>query len=458
MWHSYGSRRSCRRLALSSAILFVTATLSSCQKDIRQSRPELYGPSAGDLYEELAFTTYVADPRGRDVAYEFAWGDTSYLQWSQYYPSGQPLSRTRAYTDTGVYAVRVKAKDSNGTESKWSDPLDVVVGLAPSRPSLEGRSVWLVAKPCTLNATSYDPWGRPVSIGVHWGDGSAVEWSDTASGYLSVDVTHTYTSVDTYYVWAEAHNDRGFTSRPSDSLQLRVETAADTLAIPSIAYEVMNNGLTLRVHWTAVEGAEWYEITLDDTFYTTTATSFDLLGPSGMVEVRARNHGQVSAPASIDCRVVGTDQIVLFGRSGSSANDTAGLAFATDGTASALPLDDGVKAALDFVYDDVAITGGGLVNAGDYGWSQNVKLNLLMDVGTTDYDAFTLAALNGYISQLAITANTVYAFWLSSSSTWSTNDHFCKAKVITIERPSGTYYKATLKLAYQRIGGLRWLK
>jgi hypothetical protein len=37
------------------------------------------------------------------------------------------------------------------------------------------------------------------------------------------------------------------------------------------------------------------------------------------------------------------------------------------------------------------------------------------------------------------------------------NDHFAKAKVISVEQPTGAYYKVTLTVAYQKIGGLRWL-
>jgi len=99
----------------------------------------------------------------------------------------------------------------------------------------------------------------------------------------------------------------------------------------------------------------------------------------------------------------------------------------------------------------------GLINAGDYGWASNAKVNTVMDAGTTDYDAFTEAANTGYSSKLAVAANGVYALWLSTSATWTTSDHFCKAKIVSVEQPTGTYYKVTLNVAYQKIGGLRWL-
>jgi hypothetical protein len=150
---------------------------------------------------------------------------------------------------------------------------------------------------------------------------------------------------------------------------------------------------------------------------------------------------------------------VLYGISDANANDPSGLSFTASGSASALSLADANKAAIDFVCDDqqASVTPVGLINAGDYSWTQNTKLNTLMDAGTTDFDAFELAASTGYTTQLTTGTNGVYAIWLSSSATWTTSDHFAKAKIISVEQPSGTYYKVTLRLAYQKIGGLRWL-
>jgi hypothetical protein len=234
-------------------------------------------------------------------------------------------------------------------------------------------------------------------------------------------------------------------------------TSTVTLDKPNVTTEAVNTGATLRLTWTAITDAKSYEITTDDSTYTTTSTSFDVTTPTGTIDVRAVNGNDKSDPATIDCKVVETSSLVLYGTSDASGNDPSGVAFTTSGTASALSLDDANKAAIDFVCDDVNITPVGFVNAGDRGWSQNNKVNTLMDAGTTDYDAFIFAAGTGYISQLGVAANGVYALWLSSSQSWTASDHFAKAKIITVEQPSGTYYKVTLRVAYQKIGGLRWL-
>jgi len=147
---------------------------------------------------------------------------------------------------------------------------------------------------------------------------------------------------------------------------------------------------------------------------------------------------------------------VLYGMSDPNPDNPSGLAFNADGSAVAKSLADANKASLDFVCDDVNMSPVGMVNAGDYGWSQNSKINTLMDAGTSDYDAFGEAAASGYTTQLGIGVNGVYALWLSTSTNWTTSDHFCKAKIISIEDIGGVQ-KVTCRVAYQKIGGLRWL-
>ena len=237
-------------------------------------------------------------------------------------------------------------------------------------------------------------------------------------------------------------------------------TSPVTLEKPNVSSEAVSSGATLRLTWTAVTDAKSYEITTDDSTYTTTSTSFDVTTPTGTIDVRAVSGSDKSDPAVIDCKVVETSSLVLYGISDANANDPSGLAFTTSGSASALSLADANKPTVDFVCDDQqgSVTPVGLINAGDYGWTGNSKVNTLMDAGSTDYDAFTEAAASGFTTQLATQANGVYALWLSSSTSWTTSDHYAKMKIISVDQPNSTYYKVTLRVAYQKIGGLRWLK
>jgi hypothetical protein len=240
-----------------------------------------------------------------------------------------------------------------------------------------------------------------------------------------------------------------------------VGTGCDTIVtldkpvVSAVALDTDKGG-TLRLTWTAITDAKSYEITTDDSTYTTTSTSFDVTTPSATVEVAAVNGNDKSDAAVIDCKVVETSSLILYDKTDPDPTHPSGLAFTTSGSASAMSLEAANQPSLDFVCDKVTVTPVGLVNAGDYGWATNTKLNTLMDAGTTDYDAFKEAASTGYITQLSTATNGVYALWMSSSTAWTASDHFGKAKIISIEDVGG-YSKVTMTVAYQKIGGLRWL-
>jgi len=241
---------------------------------------------------------------------------------------------------------------------------------------------------------------------------------------------------------------------------LLVGAGCDTLVTldkPIVTAAAIGDGGTLQLTWAAVTDANSYEITTDDSVFTTTTSPFNVTTPTGTIAVRAVNGNDKSDPATIDCKVVETSSIILYGIKDTDPTHPSGLAFTSSGTASALSLADANKPALDFVCDDNNVTPVGLVNPGDYVPPYNTKTDAVLDAATTDFDAYKLAAARGtYSTQQTIAQNAVYALLLTSSGTWSTSDHFGKAKIVTIEA-AGSSQKVTLNVAYQKIGGLRWL-
>jgi len=244
---------------------------------------------------------------------------------------------------------------------------------------------------------------------------------------------------------------------------LFIGTGCDTIVTldkPTVSASALDTdkGGTLRLTWNAVTDAKSYEVTTDDSVYTNATSPFDVKTPSATIEVRAVNGNDESDQAVIDCRIVETSSIILYGISDSVTSHPSGLTFGTSGAASAMSLDSANRAALDFVCDDkdANVLPVGLINAGSYNWSQNTKKNTIMDAGTTDYDAFELAASTGYDGWHGVAINGVYALWLGPSLAWTSGDHFCKVKIVNIETVGGAQ-KVTLNVAYQKIGGLRWL-
>jgi hypothetical protein len=83
------------------------------------------GTLNGKINVEYSYTSSTTDPDGDQVYYLFDWGDGTNSSWVGPYASGATASAKHTWTVKGNYQIKVKAKDTSGAESAWSDPLGV---------------------------------------------------------------------------------------------------------------------------------------------------------------------------------------------------------------------------------------------------------------------------------------------------------------------------------------------
>jgi parallel beta-helix repeat protein len=83
------------------------------------------GPRRGTTRGQYTYTTMTTDPEGYPIYYNFSWDDGMYSGWLGPYPSGEKVSASHRWTTPDVYDVRVKARDTRGSESDWSESLRV---------------------------------------------------------------------------------------------------------------------------------------------------------------------------------------------------------------------------------------------------------------------------------------------------------------------------------------------
>ena len=88
------------------------------------------GPSSGQVNVEKTYTASSTDPDGDDLYYMFDWGDYSNSGWLGPYSSGDSCEASHIWTTQGSYQIKVKAKDSHGVQSEWSDPLSISMSKA----------------------------------------------------------------------------------------------------------------------------------------------------------------------------------------------------------------------------------------------------------------------------------------------------------------------------------------
>ena len=72
---------------------------------------------------------------------EFDWGDESNSGWLGPIESGEEISSSHIWNSNGNYEIRVKAKDLEGAQSEWSDPLTISM---PKTKSLYEFNQWLL--------------------------------------------------------------------------------------------------------------------------------------------------------------------------------------------------------------------------------------------------------------------------------------------------------------------------
>lgn len=81
----------------------------------------LAGPSVTVPDSVCTFIAKAVDREGERVAVRFAWGDGDTSDWSPWFESGEPVSMSHAWSDSGRYEVRAQARDPGGGLSEWSD-------------------------------------------------------------------------------------------------------------------------------------------------------------------------------------------------------------------------------------------------------------------------------------------------------------------------------------------------
>lgn len=234
-----------------------------------------------------------------------------------------------------------------------------------------------------------------------------------------------------------------------------------TPAKPNVTATPINDGGALRLTWTQVADADGYKIYRDgslDTTLSKTTTSYDATKVCKRLKVTAYAGDNESDPWEFDLTPVVTT-LTVYGMSDPDPNHQSGFGFMSDGSAVKYSVTN-QPANIDFYFDDVNFSTMYIRGASDPGGPvQNAnKENAISTQYGTNFDSLSVALGTGnYQMRRQISVGAVYALWIDMPTfdAMDANDHFAKIKIINVSGANNNI--VDIKVAYQKVAGLRWL-
>lgn len=111
-------------------------TISVRTKNNPPLTPEITGKRIGREKTNYTYQALTTDPEEDNIYYNFSWGDGTYSEWLGPYPSGEPATSTHQWPP-GVHTIQVKARDEQGAESNWSNPVSLIMPTYTIRPIIK---------------------------------------------------------------------------------------------------------------------------------------------------------------------------------------------------------------------------------------------------------------------------------------------------------------------------------
>jgi eukaryotic-like serine/threonine-protein kinase len=86
------------------------------------------GPVTGKINNVYNYSTSTTDPNQEMVRYGWDWNNDKIVdEWTSFYPSGVTVTTPHTWQETGVHIVRVRAENTVGIQSEWSNPLVIIM-------------------------------------------------------------------------------------------------------------------------------------------------------------------------------------------------------------------------------------------------------------------------------------------------------------------------------------------
>jgi len=187
----------------------------------KPNRPE--GPDSGAVGTEYTYSTHSTDSDGNLIRYGWDWdGDNVVDEWTGFYESGATVEEAHIWNFEGIYNVKVKAEDDEGTQSIFSTPKTVHISSnsPPTKPETPyGDSSGRPGVSYSYTTSSDDPQEHRIYYMVDWDDGTELEWVGPFDSGSIAGFSHKWEAKGTYQLKVKAIDDPNGDGDLSDGLE-----------------------------------------------------------------------------------------------------------------------------------------------------------------------------------------------------------------------------------------------
>jgi len=110
----------------------------------KPSKPK--GPRLIKVDTYHTFSSSSTDPDDDQMYILFDWGDGISSGWLGPYDSGVKVNAIHKWSEKGTFQIRTKAKDINGTQSEWSDPISVILPRNRANSNYFNLLLWFLER------------------------------------------------------------------------------------------------------------------------------------------------------------------------------------------------------------------------------------------------------------------------------------------------------------------------
>jgi len=273
-----------KRFQTATVILVILATgfllTPACKKPpVNQppaTPPSPAGITSGRINTSYDFSATTTDPDSDSVCLRFQWDDSTTSEWSDWVASGDTVTMSHLWADTGTYQLKTQAKDRQDSTSEWSGTLTVSITYnhppdAPAVPS--GPSTAPKDSTCLFTTSAIDPDGDSVSYRFAWGNGDTSGWTGWIRSETPGGSMYAWHRGGTYLVRAQAKDADEARSPWSDPHQMTASNLSpDAPATPtgppeggrnashsfsSSATDPGGDSVSIRYSWGDGDSSDW---------------------------------------------------------------------------------------------------------------------------------------------------------------------------------------------------------